>query len=79
MRSVIGIDVSKAKIDVLWLKDVASLKAKSKVFSNDRKGHAQLLVWLSQQVNRPLHELHVVMEATGIYHEGSIRNSVSFR
>ena len=54
MRSVIGIDVSKAKIDVLWLKDVASLKAKSKVFSNDRKGHAQLLVWLSQQVNRPV-------------------------
>lgn len=69
MRSVIGIDVSKAKIDVLWLKDVAALKAKSKVFSNDYKGHAELLVWLSKQVNKPLCEMHVVMEATGIYHE----------
>jgi transposase len=69
MRSVIGIDVSKAKIDVLWLKDVAALKAKSKVFSNDRKGHAELLAWLGKQINRPLNELHVVMEATGIYHE----------
>ena len=62
MRSVIGIDVSKAKIDVLWLKDVAALKAKSKVFSNDYKGHAELLVWLSKQVNKPLCEMHVVME-----------------
>ena len=69
MRSVIGIDVSKAKIDVLWLKDAIALKAKSKVFSNDRKGHAELLVWLSKQVARPLNEIHVVMEATGIYHE----------
>jgi transposase len=69
MRSVIGIDVSKAKVDVLWLKDIAALKAKSKVFSNDRKGHAELLVWLNKQVNRPLNEVHVVMEATGIYHE----------
>ncbi|MGH8049178.1 MAG: IS110 family transposase [Arenimonas sp.] len=69
MRSVMGIDVSKAKIDVLWLKEVASLKVKSKVFSNDHKGHAELLAWLSKQVNRPLNEIHVVMEATGIYHE----------
>lgn len=69
MRSVIGIDVSKAKVDVLWLKDVTALKAKSKVFSNDPKGHAELLVWLSKQVNRPLNAMHVVMEATSIYHE----------
>lgn len=69
MRSVLGIDVSKAKIDVLWLKDVTALKAKSKVFSNDRKGHAELLGWISKQVNRPFNEIHAVMEATSIYHE----------
>jgi transposase len=69
MRSVIGIDVSKAKIDVLWLKDATTLKAKSKVFGNDRKGHAELLEWLGKHVDRPLNEIHVVMEATGIYHE----------
>jgi transposase len=69
MRSVIGIDVSKAKMDVLWLKEALTLKAKSKVFNNDRKGHAELLVWLNKHVDRPLTEIHVVMEATGIYHE----------
>jgi transposase len=69
MRSVIGIDVSKAKIDVLWLKDSVTLKAKSKVFENDRKGHAELVVWLNKHVAQPLNEIHVVMEATGIYHE----------
>lgn len=69
MRSVLGIDVSKAKIDVLWLKDVTALKAKSKVFSNDRKGHAELLGWISKHVNRPFNEIHAVMEATSIYHE----------
>ena len=42
-RSVIGIDVSKAKIDMLWLKDVAAIKASYKVFSNDRERHAELI------------------------------------
>lgn len=69
MRSVIGIDVSKAKLDVLWLKDKETLKTKTKVFSNDRSGHAELIAWLNTNVNRPFNEIHVVMEATGVYHE----------
>ncbi len=69
MRSVIGVDVSKAKIDVLWLKDASTLKVKAKVFGNDRTGHAELLVWLNKHVGPPFNAIHVVMEATGIYHE----------
>lgn len=69
MRSVIGVDVSKAKIDVLWLKDASTLKVKAKVFSNDRTGHTELLVWLNKHVGQPFNAIHVVMEATGIYHE----------
>ncbi len=34
--STIGIDVSKAKLDCLWLRDSISLKVNSKVFPNGR-------------------------------------------
>jgi len=69
MTHVVGIDVSKAKLDVVWLRDIQTLKAKSKVLGNDRAGHKDLLVWLQKQLDQPLEQIHVVMEATGIYHE----------
>jgi transposase len=69
MNTIVGIDVSKAKLDVLWLKDLASLKVKSKIVSNDRSGHADLLEWLRKYLDQPFEHIHVIMEATGIYHE----------
>jgi transposase len=69
MHYVIGIDVSKAKLDVLWLKDVVSLKAKSKIFSNDLQGYAELLEWLAKNLAQPFEKMHIVMEATSVYHE----------
>src|SRR5690606_31729336 len=69
MTAVVGIDVSKAKMDVTWLRDSERLKIKSKVFGNDKAGHQALLVWLEQQTGQSLAGIHVVMEATGIYHE----------
>lgn len=69
MMQVVGIDVSKAKLDVAWLKDVQALKVKSKVLGNDRAGHKELVAWLQKQLAQPLDQIHVVMEATGIYHE----------
>ena len=69
MTAVVGIDVSKAKLDVTWLRDSERLKIKSKIFGNDKAGHQALLVWLEQQTGQPLAGIHVVMEATGIYHE----------
>lgn len=69
MYCVVGIDVSKAKLDVLWLKDATTLKVKSKIFSNDASGHDELTEWLVKNTGQPLEQIHVVMEATSIYHE----------
>ncbi len=68
--AIIGIDVSKAKLDCLWLRDSLSHKVKSKVFPNTPAGHQALLAWAAKQTGRAIKELHYVMEATGIYHEG---------
>ena len=69
MNCNIGIDVSKAKIDVAWLKDAATLKVKTRVFVNNREGFTSLLDWLKTQTDQPLENFYCVMEATGVYHE----------
>ncbi len=66
---IIGIDVSKAKIDCLWLRDAATGKVKSKVFKNTTKGHSELLQWATKNTHEELEGIHFIMEATGIYHE----------
>ena len=68
--AIIGIDVSKAKLDCLWLRDSVSLKVKSRVFPNIQAGYRALLAWLEKSTGEATGELHCVMEATGIYHEG---------
>ena len=68
-NSIIGIDVSKAKIDVAWLKDPVGLKIKSKVFDNNPAGFAVLMDWITHNIDQPVNNIHCVMEATGIYHE----------
>jgi len=67
--TIIGIDVSKDKLDCAWLSDGVASKVKNKVFPNTPAGHQQLLAWAVKQSQAPLEALHVVMEATGIYHE----------
>lgn len=69
MNAIIGIDVSKSKIDVAWLRDVTGSKVKTKVFENSSKGFSALRDWLSVNTKQPISECHCVMEATGIYHE----------
>lgn len=66
MRCTVGVDVSKAKLDVALLNEG---KYRSKVFPNDRKGFEALLQWLSGQSGGDLGALHVCMESTGAYHE----------
>lgn len=41
--NVIGIDVSKDKLDCLWLRDGATDKVKTKVFSNQVNDHKALV------------------------------------
>lgn len=61
----LGIDVSKAKLDMELR---VNGKAKSKVLPNTPDGHQALLEWIKKsKVN--VDELHICMEATGVYHE----------
>jgi len=64
--AIIGIDVSKKKLDCLWLKDVAAGNVKSRVFTNDPTGYLALLDWAQKQTNEELETIHFIMEATGI-------------
>lgn len=59
----VGIDVSKAKLDVALLQEG---KFRDKVVSNSRAGFAQLVQWLAKQ---GVARAHVCMEATGSYWE----------
>lgn len=65
----IGIDVSKAKLDCLWLRDAEKNKIKTKVHENSTIGHERLIEWLDKNVASPREDVLVVMEATGVYHE----------
>jgi transposase len=64
-REVLGIDVSKLKLDIALL---INGKVKSKVVPNTADGHQVLLEWLNKS-KATLAVLHVCMEATGVYHE----------
>jgi transposase len=64
----LGMDVAKAKLDCCLLLDEASGKRKIKVVKNTPSGIVDLLAWVAKQ-NVSLETLHIVMEATGIYHE----------
>lgn len=65
MKTAIGIDVSKAKLDVALC--LSNGKFRSKVVKNDASGFKQLSLWIARQKSDPLP--HVCMEATGIYWE----------
>jgi transposase len=65
----IGIDVSKQKLDCLWVRDLDKGKVKTKVFPNRHQDYPGLLDWLVRQTGEAADELHVYLEATSIYHE----------
>ena len=64
----LGMDVAKAKLDCCLLLDEAKGRRKTKVVNNTQSGIADLLAWVAKQHVSP-DELHVAMEATGVYHE----------
>lgn len=64
----LGMDVAKAKLDGCLLLDEVSGRRKTKVVNNTKSGIVDLLAWIIKQNVSP-EELHVVMEATGVYHE----------
>jgi len=70
-KYVIGCDVSKNKLDVALLLSLEPLKMRSKVVPNDHSGYMVLVEWACRQANCTPQQLHVVMEATGVYHEAA--------
>lgn len=65
----IGIDVSKRKVDVCWLRDISTNKIKTKVFENSEAGAKAIWPWIESQTGQKSSSCVVVMEATGVYHE----------
>lgn len=65
----IGIDVSKAKLDCLWLRDPETGKVKTKKLDNHTKGRQQLVQWLLKTIQAEPEQIRVTVEATGVYHE----------
>jgi transposase len=68
---VIGCDVSKKKLELALLLSLEPLKLRSKVVDNHQPGCMALIDWACRQANCGPGELHVVMEATGAYHEAA--------
>jgi transposase len=64
----VGIDVAKAKLDCSLLVDETGFKRKSKKVANNQAGVVELLEFLAKHSIQPA-DLHVTLEATGIYHE----------
>ncbi len=63
----LGIDVAKAKLDCALRTQQG--KHRHKVVDNNIKGFASLIAWLHKQGATEASDIHVCMEATGIYWE----------
>lgn len=59
---IIGVDVSKEKLDVHCHSHYESL-----IISNDQRGFLKFLQWMSSKVSKDFSSVMVVMEYTGIY------------
>lgn len=66
---IIGIDISKRRFHATWLRDPENERVRSKAFDNTPAGHAQLLKWATHHSQCEPTHLHVVLEATGVYHK----------
>ncbi len=69
MREFTGVDISKEKVDIGWLRDVKTGKKKTKVFKNTAAGHQHVADWLLKNLKVPAGEILVTLEPTGVYHE----------
>ncbi|MBK3099342.1 IS110 family transposase, partial [Klebsiella pneumoniae] len=64
----VGIDVSKNTLDLCMLYDGIKGRIKTRNIQNNRHSAENILRWLRLQHCGP-EDVHVVMEATGVYHE----------
>ncbi|PNM27221.1 hypothetical protein A6J66_000585 [Yersinia enterocolitica] len=64
----LGIDVSKASLDICLLLDGVRGRIKTKKLKNDYRAVNSIISWLQQQNCKP-EDVQTIMEATGVYHE----------
>ena len=67
---VIGVDVSKAKLDCGLIVELDPMKRRQKVVSNDAQGWVKLVDWACQSAHCAPEQLKIVLEPTSSYHEG---------
>jgi transposase len=65
----IGIDVSKQKLDCALIRSSLSGKPLHKKVANTPEGITTLLTWATKKADCEVPDFHVVLEATGPYHE----------
>ena len=61
MRFAIGLDVSEKHVDAVILLDEEGHKKHHKSFSNNAKGHAQLIAWTQHHSAAELSECQLVI------------------
>jgi transposase len=61
-QPILGIDVSKASLDVHL---ITEKKSECAVFDNDQTGHGKMVRWLEKRCGQK--QVHACMEATGMY------------
>ena len=69
IQHIIGIDVSQQKWDIAYLKDIRKRTVRSKVLDNNPNGCLKFIEWIEKNITTEFSTIHVIMEATGIYHE----------
>ena len=69
MREFIGIDVSKDKLDLCWLRDADCGKKKQKVFKNHLADFGHIKNWLIKELKTEPKNIVVTLEPTNVYHE----------
>ena len=64
----IGIDVSKQKLDCLWVRDLSKSKVKTKVFPNRHQYYPGLIYWLFRQtMHKLVHIAYGVLKSQSEY------------
>ena len=72
MHIAIGIDVSKNKLDLCWLRDPLTNKKKSKTFQNRPAEFKNISSWLLKNTGSQPRDILITVEPTGVYHEALI-------
>ena len=72
IKAHLGIDVSKDKLDLGWLRDPKTLKKKTKVFPNKLNQFTALASWILKNTKAEPDQVFITIEPSNVYHEAII-------